>query len=295
MPESGFLKSLEGMLAAWGVQGEALLPQLVAPVLHFATTLALALLIICLGWMLSRIAARGVQRLLGRLSGADGMLRPFLVTLVRYAILILTLVLVLSQFGVQTASIIAVLGAAGLAIGLALQGTLQDIAAGIMLLLIRPFGLDDYIESGEHAGVVREMGLFTTVLETVDGLYMSVPNNALWNTAVTNYSRNPVRRSVLEVGISYDDDPQVAADALQAMLQADPRVLADPAPEVLVVALADSSVNLSVRFWTENRDVIGIRYDILRQVKQTVEAAGCSIPYPQRVLHRFRPPRKPAA
>ncbi len=289
MSETGFLKSLQDMFISWGIHGETLLPQLVGPALHLVTSVALALLILCLGWILSRLAARGVRRLLSGLPGVDSMLQPFLAMLVRYTILILTLVLVLSQFGVQTASIITVLGAAGLAVGLALQGTLQDIAAGIMLLLIRPFSVDDYIESGSHAGKVREMGLFTSILETLDGLYLSVPNNALWNTAVTNYSRNPLRRSVLEVGISYDDDPQVAVAALHDMLQADPRVMKQPEPEVFVVALADSSVTLSVRFWTENEDAVGIRYDILRQIKETVEASGCSIPYPQRVLHMVAP------
>lgn len=244
-----------------------------------------AIAILIGGWLVAGWAERGVSRALGRLSNIDPTLRPFIATIIRYAIIVLTIVIVLGQFGVQTASIIAILGAAGLAIGLALQGTLSNVAAGIMLLFLRPFRVGDFIDAGGRAGSVIHVSLFTTELKMADGVYMSLPNSQVWGQAITNYSRNPVRRMDVVVGIAYDDDIDAALTALKAMADADDRVLKDPAAQTMVTNLGESSVDLTLRIWSTLDDYWPLRWDMIKGAKLTVEAAGCSIPFPQRDLH----------
>ena len=171
--------------------------------ISFGLEIAAALAILALGWWLAGRVQKLILRTLDRLPRMDTTLKPFISSVARYAIIAITLVAVLARLGIQTTSIIAVLGAAGLAIGLALQGTLQNIAAGIMLLLLRPFKVDDYIDAGGIAGTVNEIGLFTTDMTTYDGVYRSVPNASLWNTSILNYSRLPTRRLDVPVGIAY--------------------------------------------------------------------------------------------
>ncbi|MEN2977102.1 mechanosensitive ion channel [Tistrella bauzanensis] len=244
-----------------------------------------AIAILIGGWLVAGWAERGVSRALGRLSSIDPTLRPFIASIIRYAIIILTVVIVLGQFGVQTASIIAILGAAGLAIGLALQGTLSNVAAGIMLLFLRPFRVGDFIDAGGRAGSVIHVSLFTTELKMADGVYMSLPNSQVWGQAITNYSRNPVRRMDVVVGIAYDDDIDAALTALKAMADADDRVLKDPAAQTMVTNLGESSVDITLRIWATLGDYWNLRWDMIKGAKLTVEAAGCSIPFPQRDLH----------
>ncbi|NDA15011.1 MAG: mechanosensitive ion channel family protein [Gammaproteobacteria bacterium] len=203
----------------------------------------------------------------------------------RYAIIAITLVAVLARLGIQTTSIIAVLGAAGLAIGLALQGTLQNIAAGIMLLILRPFKVGDYIDAGGTAGTVDEIGLFTTDMTTFDGIYLSVPNSALWNTSILNYTRLPTRRLDIPVGIAYEDDVEKAMALLLEKLRADSRVLSDPEPQVMVTALGESSVDLNLRCWSVREDFWALKFDLNKNSKLWLDAAGISIPFPQRDVH----------
>ncbi len=197
----------------------------------------------------------------------------------------MTIVVVLAQFGVQTTSIIAVLGAVGLAIGLALQGTLQNIAAGIMLLLLRPFKVGDFIDAAGKAGTVVELGLFNTEFRTADGICIFIPNASIWGAAITNFSRNAKRRVDIVVGISYDDDIDKARDVLQGLMDEDNRVLSDPGPETLVVELGDSSVNINMRCWVDGWDYWRVLFDLNQLAKVKIEAAGCSIPYPQHDVH----------
>ena len=194
----------------------------------------------------------------------------------------------LAEFGVQTTSIIAVLGAAGLAIGLALQGTLQNIAAGIMLLVLRPFRVGEYIDAGGVSGTVDAINLFTTDMTTYDGIYRSVPNAELWNRNILNYSRNPTRRLDIPVGIAYEDDVEQALDLLLSHLSQDPRVMPDPEPQVLVTGLGDSSVDLTLRCWTSRTDFWPLRFELNKKVKLWLDAAGVSIPFPQRDVHLYR-------
>jgi len=251
----------------------------------YGLRIAGAVLLLVVGWTAAAWSRRAVGGLVERSQRLDPTLKPLFGNLARYLVLALTLVAVLSQFGVQTASIIAVLGAAGLAIGFALQGTLQNVAAGVMLLSLRPFRIGDYIDAEGISGTVVEIGVFTTELRTFDGVYLFVPNARLWNQAVHNYSRNPTRRLDVPVGIHYDDDVEAAMGTLREMLSSDERVLADPAPEVMLKELADSSVNLNMRCWAKAGDYWPLLWDLNKQAKLRLEAAGCTIPFPQRDVH----------
>jgi small conductance mechanosensitive channel len=208
-------------------------------------------------------------------------------SIVRYGILVFVLIAVLAQFGVQTISIIALLAAGGLAVGLALQGTLQNIAAGIMLLFLRPFRVGDYIDAEGLSGTINEIGLFTTHMRTYDGIYLEVPNAKIWNRAILNYSRVEARRLDVVVGISYGDDIDKAQAALLELMTSDSRVNAEPAPQALVEELADSSVNLDLRCWATAGDYWALRFDLNKAVKQRLDAEGITIPFPQRDVHLF--------
>ena len=244
-----------------------------------------AFAILVAGWTAAGWFGRGARRGLERIPQVDATLRPVAANSVRYTILIATVLAALSQLGVETTSIIAVLGAAGLAIALALQGTLGNVAAGVTLLILRPFRVGDYIEAGGTAGTVDAIGLFVTELHTADNVYLSVPNSALWNAAIRNYSRNPTRRIEIVVGVGYEDDLDKAIAAIEAEVAADPRVLDEPAPVTAVQALADSSVNIVVRAWTETSDAWTTTGDLTKRIKERLDREGISIPYPQRTVH----------
>ena len=247
-----------------------------------------ALVILLVGWWIAGRTQYLVRRALDRVPRIDDTLKPFLSSSVRYFVIVITFVAVLAEFGVQTTSIIAVLGAAGLAIGLALQGTLQNIAAGIMLLVLRPFRVGEYIDAGGVSGTIDAINLFTTDMTTYDGIYRSVPNAELWNRNILNYSRNPTRRLDIPVGIAYEDDVEQALDLLLSHLSQDTRVLLDPGPQVLVTGLGDSSVDLTLRCWTNRTDFWPLRFELNKKVKLWLDAAGISIPFPQRDVHLYR-------
>lgn len=248
-----------------------------------------AVILLVLGFIAAGGAERWSYAALGHVRGFDQTLRLFLSKVLRYGILILIGITVLAQFGVQTASIIATLGAAGLAIGLALQGTLQNIAAGIMLLVLRPFRVGEAIAAGGVSGTVQEIGLFATELRTGDGLYVLVPNSQLWNTPVTNYSRNPTRQYDLTLGIGYGDDIASAERIFAALAAGDRRVLSDPAPSTFVSAFGESAVAVTLRYWTKGGDWWATQLDLKKAAKAKLNEAGISIPYPQRDVHHFGP------
>lgn len=263
-----------------------LMPQ----VIDYGTNIIEAVLILVIGlWVAGRVAS-WIRKSLGKTERVDATLKPLFSSIARYVIVTITVIAILNQFGVQTASIIAILGAAGLAIGLSLQGTLQNIAAGIMLLILRPFKVGDFVDAGPVSATVDEIGLFTTQFTTVDGVYVSCPNSALWNSKIVNYSRNDRRRMDLVIGISYDDDIGKAMDVLARLMQADDRALKDPAPAVMVSNLGDSSVDITMRVWAKGSDFWGLKADLTRQAKESIEAAGMSIPYPQSDVHMIQTP-----
>jgi len=244
-----------------------------------------AITLLVIGWIIAGWVRRGVRHGLGRIPQMDETLKPFLAKLVWYVIMIFVLVAVLNQFGVQTASIITVLGAAGLAIGLALQGTLANVASGVMLLFLRPFNVGDYVDAGGIAGTVVEIGLFNTEITTIAGLCLIVPNSKIWSSPITNFSRNPTRRFDLEVGIGYDDDADGAMALLMGLMTNDGRVLDDPEPLVFVKSLGDSAVIINLRGWTLSGDYWDTVWGLNKFIKADLQAAGYSIPFPQRDLH----------
>jgi small conductance mechanosensitive channel len=242
-----------------------------------------ALFTIIIGVWASRRASKVVRDWLTRSSRIDRTLAPILAALVRYSILTLTVVVTLGNFGVETTSIIAVLGAAGLAIGLALQGTLSNVAAGLMLLFLRPFKIGDWVEAAGVSGSVREIGLFTTIIDTFDNVYISVPNSAIWTSNIINHAKYGTRRLDLDIGVSYDSDLD-DVEAAMMELAADPRVLADPAPRFLVVSYGDSAINVRLRAYAEYDDFFNLFWDLNRNLKGVLDARGIDIPFPQRVV-----------
>ncbi|MBX3529894.1 MAG: mechanosensitive ion channel family protein [Rhizobiaceae bacterium] len=275
-------EAMSSLAAAW----EALY----ALVIAYAFSALGAIVLLIAGYMIAGIAERSANAALSRIRGFDETLRGFLSRALRYAMLILVGVTVLAQFGVQTASILAALGAAGLAIGLALQGTLQNIAAGIMLLVLKPFRSGEYIVAGDVSGTIQEIGLFATELKTADGIYVLTPNSELWSTPVTNYSRNATRRADLAIGIGYGDDIALATETLLALARAEARVLTAPAAEAFVSELGDSAVVVTLRYWTRSADWWSTRLGLTRAAKLAFDEKGISIPYPQQDVHMIANP-----
>lgn len=246
----------------------------------------LALVIFLIGRYVARLVrslvVRGMER--GKM---DVTLRGFLSNILYWIMLVLVGIAVLGTLGIEVLSFVAILGAAGLAVGLAFQGTLSNFASGVMLLLFRPLSVGDAVSVGGNSGVVRDIGLFTLEMDTFDGVRMIVPNSKVYGETITNYSTNPTRRIDLVAGVSYDDDLEVAGEVLRRMVASDSRILPEPQPMVAVTELADSSVNFTVRVWTAAEDFWQTNWDLTRRIKDDLEAAGCSIPYPQRDLHLF--------
>ena len=263
--------------------------------LTFVPRFGAALILLLVGFFLAGWAARTISRVTSHTSHIDPTVRPFLGTVVRYGVLILFIVAALGQLGVQTASLLAVLGAAGLAIGLALQGTLQNIAAGIMLIYLRPFRIGDYIETPTIAGSVREIGLFVTHLETGDGLFYFVPNSSLWNTPVKNHSRNERRLMTIRVSIDYGADPAEARRILLAMAASDARILTDPAPNVFVDSYGDSAVVLAFTAWAATPVFWEAQRAMIEEAKRRLESGGIEMPFPQRIVHVVTPGGQPGA
>ena len=238
-----------------------------------------------IGFWLSGRAAKFIRVQTGKISRVDPTLSPILASIARYAGLILTFVVALGQFGIQTTSIIAVLGAAGLAIGLALQGTLSNVAAGIMLLLLRPFGVGDWIEANGISGTVREIGLFATQIDTFENVYISVPNSSIWSSIIINHSRHDERRMDIDIGIGYESDLDVAEQALMSLCE-DERIQKTPAPVFLVVAYGDSAITVRLRLYAKYSDYFQLNWDLNRRLKGTLDTHNIEIPFPQLVVSR---------
>ncbi len=228
--------------------------QVFATITDYGLDIVGAVAILIVGWMASKWVHSAVTKALGKSENIAPMLGSFFASLAKYLVLIFTGLMVLSQFGVQTASLIAVLGAAGLAIGLALQGTLSNVAAGVMILIFRPFKIGDYVEAGGQAGTIQAVTLFITELVTPNNVQIIVPNSQIWGTSVVNYSFHDTRRLDLALGISYEDSIEMAVEAIKQTIGADERVLNDPEPLVAVSELADSSVNFVIRIWCNASD-----------------------------------------
>lgn len=252
---------------------------------------AIALLIIgriVAGWIRSSVT-KGMTR-----ASIDASLIPFFASMAYYVVLGFVLIAVLSLFGIETTSLIAVFGAAGLAVGLALQGTLSNFAAGVMLLIFRPIRVGDYVEVAGQGGTVAEISIFSTILNTPDNVRIMIPNAQVYGDTVKNYSFNDTRRIDLVMGIAYGDNIGTAVSIIERVITADERTLTDPSPTVAVAELGDSSVNLVVRPWCKKEDYWPLRWDLTRKLKEELEAGGCSIPFPQQDVHVLEFPGKSA-
>lgn len=251
-----------------------------------AVKLTLFLLILGLTFWLSGLASRLIKRAVERYSEGrkvDTTLSNFVGNLTRYIIIIVGLVAAVGQLGVQTTSILAVLGAASLAIGLALQGALSNVAAGVMLLILRPYRINDLVELGGRRGRVRNLDLFVTELTAPDGLRLTMPNAKVLSDMIVNYTASGRRRMELKFGIDYGDDAERALDLLLLCAEKDPRVFKDPAPWAKVTALMDSSVTVTLRAWTSAEDIGDAEADMVKRVKDTFEAEGLHFAYPYQV------------
>ena len=244
-----------------------------------------AIVILIVGWMASGWGRMVVQKALAKTNKVDAMVQAYVSNSTKYAILVFTILAVLDQFGLETTSFIAVLGAAGLAIGLALQGTLSNLAAGVMILIFRPFKIGEFIEGAGQSGTVKSVSLFLTYLNTSDNVVIILPNAQLWNAAIKNYSLNKTRRLDLMFGIGYRDDIDQAIVVINKILAADDRCHNDPATVVVVGNLGESSVDIIVRTWCASSDYSELKWGLLKTIKQRFDAEKISIPYPQREVH----------
>jgi small conductance mechanosensitive channel len=246
-----------------------------------------AILIFYAGRIVVALVVRGVQKLLQR-QKVDETLVSFITSILRWLLLPFVVIAALSQLGIDTTSLIALLGAAGLAVGLALQGSLANFAAGVMLIVFRPFTKGDFVEAGGAMGTVDAISIFTTILTTPDNKEVIVPNGTIVSGNITNFSARPTRRVDMVFGISYGDDLREAKRILEEIISADERVLPEPAPVITVGELADSSVNFLVRPWVKAADYWDVLWGTTEKVKLRFDEAGISIPFPQLEMHLHR-------
>lgn len=246
-----------------------------------------ALIVFLIGmWLAGRFKKMTVRAII-KAPNLDATLANFFGSLVYYLVVAFVIIAVLSIFGIQTTGLAAIIGAAGLAIGLALQGTLGHLASGVMLLAFRPFKIGDYVEAGGQAGTVKEISLFTTVLATPDNVKIIVPNGDVWSGAITNYSAYDQRRVDLVMGISYEDDINKAMAAIRAEINKDTRAFSEPDPQIVVGNLGDSSVDIIVRVWAATSDYWGLKFDLTKAIKERFDADGISIPYPTQTHYQI--------
>ena len=250
----------------------------------FVTNLILAGVILFGGLWLAKRAKKLVNELLQK-RGVDPMLSSFTASITHILLIAFIVIAALGQLGIQTTSLVAIIGAAGLAIGLALQSSLANFASGVMIIAFRPFKVGDFIEAGGVTGVVEGIQIFSTQFRTGDNKTIIVPNASITGGSITNYSTKDTRRVDLVFGIGYDDDIKKAKELLNSIVEGDERILKDPAPVIAVSELADSSVNFVVRPWVKSGDYWPVYFDLTETVKLEFDKAGISIPYPQQDVH----------
>ncbi|NGP77580.1 mechanosensitive ion channel [Balneolaceae bacterium YR4-1] len=257
-------------------------------IITYGLDLVGAIIILFVGWIVANWIQKRIKKAGRKSEKLDETLTTIFAKTAKVVVMVVVIIAVLQQFGVQTASMLAVVGAAGLAIGLAWQGTLSDIAAGIMLLIMRPFKIGDAVEVAGTSGVIDEIGLVLTKMHTFDNIAMYIPNSDIWGTKIMNYAKNDTRRVDMVFGFGYDDDMDKAMQIAREVLEADERVLKDPEPQIAVSELADSSVNIIVRPWTAKENYWGLKFDVTKRIKERYDEEGLNIPYPQRDVHVFQ-------
>lgn len=254
-------------------------------ILPWGINIVMAIAIFIIGKFIVKMLTN-VARKLMTTAKVDSILINFIGSIISTVLMLFVIVAALDQLGVDTTSLIALIGAAGLAIGLALQGSLQNLASGVMLIVFRPFKDGDFVDAAGVTGVVEEIGIFTTTMRSPDNREIIVPNGAIFGGTITNFSARDTRRVDMVFGIGYDDDIKKAKEILNRLIEQDERILKDPAPLVAVAELADNSVNFNVRPWCNTADYWDVYFDFHENVKLTFDAEGISIPYPQMDVHQ---------
>ncbi len=250
----------------------------------FGISLFIALSILIIGRQVVKILIKVISTALER-SNTEDTVRIFVTNLLNTLLMIVVFIAAINQLGIQTTSIIAVLGAAGLAIGLALQGSLSNFAAGILIVIYRPYKVGDYIQADNHLGTVDDIQIFSTVLKTPDNKLVIVPNGSIMNGSIVNFSNQDKRRVDIIASCSYEDDIDKVKSVLADILSKDERILNEPKPRIAVSELADSSVNFIVRPWVKNSDYLDVYYSLLEEIKKRFDQEGIAIPYPQTDVH----------
>ncbi len=254
---------------------------------ELAINVAIAIAIFYIGKLVVRFVVRGLRKVMRR-QEIDRTLETFICNLVRIALMVVVIIAAIGQLGVETTSFIAIFGAAGLAVGLALQGSLSNFAAGVLIVLFRPYRVGDFIEAAGISGTVEQVQILTTVLRTGDNKQIIVPNGQIMESIITNFSANDTRRVDMVIGVSYSDDLDKVRATLQELVAAEERILDDPAPTIAVSALADSSVNFVVRPWVKTADYWGVMFDLTEAIKKRFDQEGISFPFPQRDVHLYQ-------
>ena len=277
----------DGETAATGIDWASLVELIQTNGLEFGKNLLIAIAIFYVGKLVVSLIVRGLRKVM-RARELDETLQSFLSNLLRMALMVVVIVAAIGQLGIQTASFIAIFGAAGLAVGLALQGSLSNFAAGVLIVLFRPYKVGDFVEAAGISGSVEQVQILTTLLRTPDNKSIIVPNSQIMNSVITNYSANETRRVDLVVGVSYSDDLDKVRKTIEEIVSADDRVLADPAYKIAVSELADSSVNFIVRPWVKTADYWPVHFDLTEKIKKRFDEVGISIPFPQQDVHLYK-------
>ena len=259
-------------------------PNLVELLMPFAINIAIAIAIYIIGSWIANQIVKFVDKLM-KLKNIDEALHGFLHGIIATLLKFIVVIVAVEQLGIDTTSLLALLGAAGLAVGLALKDSLSNFAAGVMLIIFKPFKIGDFVEAGGTAGIVEKITVFNTVFRSPDNKEMIVPNAQVYGGTIVNVTAKPTRRVDLVIGIGYDDDIKKARDLIFDVLNNDERILKDPAPVVAIDELGDSSVNFVVRPWCKTADYWNVKWDTLENVKATFDANGVSIPFPQQDVH----------
>ena len=270
-----------------GFSWENLLLTLQTTGVDFAFNLVKAIAIFYFGKLLVGLIVRTLRKIM-LTQEIEDTLENFVLTLIRAILMIIVLIAAIGALGVQTTSFVAIVGAAGLAVGLALQGSLSNFASGVLIVLFKPYKIGDFVEAAGIAGVVEEVEILTTVFKTGDKKRVIVPNGQVMGSVITNYSANPTRRVDMVVGVSYDDDLDKVRATLEELVAAEDRILDEPAHKIAVSELADSSVNFVVRPWVKTEDYWGVMFDLTEAIKKRFDKEGISFPFPQQDVHLYK-------
>ncbi|TXC76207.1 mechanosensitive ion channel family protein [Luteibaculum oceani] len=256
-------------------------------IVSYGTKILVAIIILWVGLKVAKMITKGFSKTLDKQDVAPS-LKPFLTSVVSTLLKVLVFVSVLGTLGIEMTSFAAIIAAAGLAVGMALSGTLQNFAGGVIILLLKPFKVGDVIQAQGFMGTVSEIQVFYTLIKTFDNQVIILPNGKLSNESITNYSREETRRMVLTAGIGYDDDIDKAKKVLMDILTSEPRILKDPSPQVYVSELGDSSVNFTIKAWANSGDFWAVHYEMYEKIKKEFDANKIEMPYPQRDIHLFK-------